>query len=657
MTRQFVKPDGVIGRFGVVKLWPKVKAAEDENIARLKLTAKSLGLECVEITPDGRLLESPHTRQTQADLDFVIHLHFETPKAYDVFSFVALWNPLQFYFDWGYRRFSPHLLTHDDFISCSSTWTDDHVRRLVAHDPTRLPAELTMYHSLSEPILEPTLGEKVIFYAGINWERLGKKKGRHQELLDRIDRAGNLRIYGPKIFQGVNVWEGYASYVGPIPFDGVTAVREISKCGIGLVLSSDAHKQSELMSNRLFESLAAGAVVIADENPFARKFFGDTLLYIDASLPTGEAFDQITAHINWIKAHPAEALELARKSQRIFVEQFALDISLSNIYLRLHSRQQQLQQLYAPADENLPVDLLLLMPEYDPAVLDRHLQSVRTQRHKGIRPVLVADAHDLTKFETDIADHLQRSGLRISTRAVAVFDRGADGRIIRRRRMGQVLQELIDGLPAESLFCLVAPDEELFAEHVQSLAGALTRSDGAQMAFSDIVYQHQNDGTTYHDVQHRLELTEYQINRPLGFARFLFRRSALDATLNSALPYVDFKAVALLASALEHRTPSTRASMIADIQSSFNLGLKPNEIFEREVMRDYCPALKLWGNSIDAAVRDQLEQLEPSSLSLKRLSDMNRTEIAVDLAHSVPVPGFIRRLMFWAYRAWLHRGK
>ena len=342
MTDTFQLPVGMIGKFAVVKLWPNVKAAEDENVARLKVTAKSLGLECLEITPDGRLLEPPHAMLTQADVDFVIHLHFETPKTYDIFSFVALWNPLHFYHEWGYPRFSRHLLTHDDFLSCSSTWTDDHVRRMIAKDPTRDGPRFTMYHSLSEPIHEPTLGARKIFYAGINWERLGKKKGRHQDILRMLDPTGNLRIFGPRVFQGVNVWEGYKSYEGPIPFDGVSIMKEINQAGIALVLSSDAHKESELMSNRLFESLAGGAFIICDENPFARRFFGDCLLYIDASAPTEEVFDAVLKHVEWIKANPDDALKMARKAQRIFLERFSLDRSLTNIYTNLGERRREL---------------------------------------------------------------------------------------------------------------------------------------------------------------------------------------------------------------------------------------------------------------------------------------------------------------------------
>src|SRR5487761_2092024 len=124
MRANLHKPDGTLGRFGVVKLWPDIKVAEDEVIARLRNTARALGLECVVIDHIGQTIDPPHRRMTQADLDFVIHLHFSTPKAYDIFSFVALWNPLQFYHDFGYRRVSRHLLTHDDALSCGSPAAD-----------------------------------------------------------------------------------------------------------------------------------------------------------------------------------------------------------------------------------------------------------------------------------------------------------------------------------------------------------------------------------------------------------------------------------------------------------------------------------------------------------------------------------------------------
>ena len=252
MERDFVLPFGLVGRFAIVKLWPEIKTAEDECISRLKIAAGKLGLECFEIHADGRYLENPEKTIAKNDVDFVLHLHYDTPKFYDAFSLVALLNPIQFYNEWGYSSTSRNLLTHDDFVSCSSTAADDHVTRLIRGVATHLSPRFNLYHSISDIAYPPSLGDHKLFYAGINWEALGGGKSRHQELLKRLDKTEVLRIYGPTLFQGVKVWDGYDSYVNEIPFDGVSMIDEIHKAGIALVLSSQAHKDSELMSNRLF---------------------------------------------------------------------------------------------------------------------------------------------------------------------------------------------------------------------------------------------------------------------------------------------------------------------------------------------------------------------------------------------------------------------
>src|SRR5215217_1426061 len=134
-------------KFAVIKLWPELKTAEDECIARLKMAAQDLGLECIEVDSFARTAAQPRVQLTSNDIDFVLSLHFETPKCYDLFSFVALWNPLRFYHEWGYRKFTEHLLTHDDFLSCSSDWADDHVVRNISADITRDKPVFHLYHS------------------------------------------------------------------------------------------------------------------------------------------------------------------------------------------------------------------------------------------------------------------------------------------------------------------------------------------------------------------------------------------------------------------------------------------------------------------------------------------------------------------------------
>jgi len=224
-------------KFAVIKLWPGQKAAEDEVIERLKIAGKVLDLECVVVDSFARLIHPPHTQLTQNDVDFVLSLHFETPKRFDIFSFVTLWNPLEFYHEWGYRKFTRHLLTHDDFLSCDSISGDDHVMRCISNGPPRERPLFRFYPTLAGPILEPTLGDKKLFYVGVNWEKSIRQPGRHDGLLGMLDESDDLRIFGPKLHGGVDVWQGSKSYVGPIPFDGGFVVRLINQAGISLVLS------------------------------------------------------------------------------------------------------------------------------------------------------------------------------------------------------------------------------------------------------------------------------------------------------------------------------------------------------------------------------------------------------------------------------------
>jgi len=63
-----------------------------------------------------------------------------------------------------------------------------------------------------------------------------------------------------------------------------------------------------MMSCRIFESAAAGAVIICEENAFARRHFGDSLLYIDTTLTPEETYGQVQSHLAWIKSEPDKAI-------------------------------------------------------------------------------------------------------------------------------------------------------------------------------------------------------------------------------------------------------------------------------------------------------------------------------------------------------------
>lgn len=588
MAEKFSLPEGLIGQFAVVKLWPEIKAAEDECIARIKISATALGLKCLEVHADGRLIDEPSKTITKNDVDFVLHLHFDTPKLYDAFSFVALWNPIQFYHEWGYSRTSRNLLSHDDFVSCSSTAADDHVGRLIRKAATHLPPYFNLYHSLAEVVHLPSLGDHKLFYAGINWDALRGGVSRHQELLKLLDKTGKLRIYGPTIFQGVKVWKGYDSYVREIPFDGISMIDEISKAGIALVLSSQAHKESELMSNRLFESVAAGALIICDENNFAKKFFGDSLLYIDTRSSVEKIHVDIENHLTWAKNNPADALVMIKNAQEIFKQKFSLNNNLGDLYLGLKDRKRKLLNEIIPVSaKQIKVGLYLLLPSYSEDILNSHLASVLAQEYDKFTPTLVIDKSMARTERTSIEIALAKLPVQIELMEVEFYDFCINNEIKIRRNIGKVVAEVLELITQDNAVVFVAPNERIFSNHLQVLAGSLARNPHTNCAAtSAILIRH---GQSVHEIYEKIDFRQLDTNTPIGYARFIFRVSTLRKDLNIALPYVDRKAMAVLVgeSKISPEIPST---VLIYVDHQFPSG-PWNEGKENELLSSYCPEI------------------------------------------------------------------
>lgn len=585
MSSEYMLAPGVVGRFAVVKLWPEMKTAEDECIARLKLAAVSLGVECIEVLADGTVLSGGGGRVSRSNVDFVIHLHYDTPKLYDAFSFVALWNPLKFYHEWGYQRCSRNLTTHDDFLSCSSQAADDHVGRMVRSAGTHLAPHFRLYHSTPDIVHEPSLGEGKLFYAGINWEAINGGKSRHQEVLKRLDGTGLLRIYGPRVFQGVKVWDGYRSYVREVPFDGVSMLDEISRAGIALVLSSAAHKESGLMSNRLFESVAAGALVICDENPFARRFFGDSLLYIDSRVSAEQILADVTRHLEWARRYPEQALGMIVRAQAIFRERFTLIGNLRTLYDGLAERKAALAaRAGADGQPGVRVKLFMLMPEYSESQLREHIDSVRVQDYGALEPVLVVDQRATELFADDIAAQTALSPRPLAVRGVAFTETEPGSGVGRRRRLGEVMLQLIRDLDTEA-FAFVAPNERLFSNHVSTLVAALGRNPATDCAATAAILK--NGAAPIHHVHELIDFGHVDRLGPPGYGRFLFRTAAVREDTALALPYLDGRPMAVLVAdnLVEQQLAAT---IVIDVEREFPPRTW-DEAAENEVIRDYAP--------------------------------------------------------------------
>jgi hypothetical protein len=172
--------------------------------------------------------------------------------------------------------------------------------------------------------------DRNLFYVGMNVEAdFGNL--RHGKLLKFLDTKKLISIYGAKKHFGYKNWKGFKCYKGEIPFDGKSIIKEMNNAGIVLALHHPIHNLEGYVSNRLFEAAAAGAVIISDENEFVRKYFSDTVYYIDIKQSEEEQNAQILKYLEEINLSPDKAYRMAKRSQEIFLEKFALDDQIENL--------------------------------------------------------------------------------------------------------------------------------------------------------------------------------------------------------------------------------------------------------------------------------------------------------------------------------------
>lgn len=582
MKKKNENPRELLGKFAIVKLWPNIKTAEDECIARIKIAASILNLECIEIHSDGRLIID-ETKSIENDVDFVIHLHYDTPKQYDAFSYVALWNPIQFYHDWDYNRTSRNLTTHDDFLSCNSKAADDHVKRMLkSHRASHAEDFLTLHHSTANTKPPSFNKNSRLAYTGINWEAITGGKSRHQEVLKKLDDTGILQIYGPSIFQGVKVWSGYKSYVKEIPFDGISMIDELSKCGICLVLSSQAHKDSKLMSNRLFEGIAAGTLIICDENPWAKENFHDSLLYIDTRQPAPIIVDQIKDHVNWAQNHVPEAIKMIEEAQDIFNRKYNLTYSLSNIYKNFPERKEKFKKQQNPEGTEVKnIKIYFLTPHHDITTIALHEQSLIHQDYKNITSTLVIQEGTAATKEIQ---KLKNENIFSSIKEIKFKNLGNKRNIDELKPLGEILQSLLESTPHTDAIIFVAPNERLFSNHVSVLAGALQRDPTLHCAATAAILK--NGSQEIKNISEVIDFGHHDRENPPGLGRFIFRKKTIPSDTHIALPYMFSRPQAILIN-------GQRIGQMLQATIVINLEKEPptprgNIIHENEIIRSYC---------------------------------------------------------------------
>lgn len=321
---------------GVYDTWPDVNNAEKEIIYRLVRACRLINVGLLIITNRGRIIGPKDQQHLMGyniksidphNIAFILSLHYQSPKSTHHHTLHALWNPADFINDSGQAtEFMENIGTYDGFLSCHSQVTDDYFT-----ERFDIPIVGYLNHTLSDPLLDPLdyFDNIKCFYAGINWERLGKYSPREHIFKALNDLGDDARIYGPRRFLGINVWDGFHSYQGEIPFDGKSLIYAIKDSGACLVFNSESHHRYEILSNRIFEGIAAGVPLICDNHPLIRKWFGDNVYYVDTQ--KSNCTQKIRIHLKNIKKFPNDTIKKILLCRKVFNRSFLLHKQIDQI--------------------------------------------------------------------------------------------------------------------------------------------------------------------------------------------------------------------------------------------------------------------------------------------------------------------------------------
>lgn len=504
---------------GIVNPWPGDMSAEAEVLSRMKAGADDAGIDLVMLSNFGHVLDPETQMQTERfaspdELDFVISTHYDTPKSLDSFYYHTLWNPPEI--PLNLDDYSGHVtddyLMNDDFLIYDSGGMSGHLECILQNSRRNLEGASSLTASFpAKSVLPPRLDDPKMFYCGMNWERVVHHTNRHEGLFRLLDGTGKVKFFGPEKVEawgGIRPWDGYQCYQYSIPFDGFSILKEINDCGIYLVLSSDIHRRAGSATNRTYEACAAGAVIISDDNPFMQKNFRDAALFIQYNKNDPEdTFRQLMEKYEWIVGHKEEALRMAERAQRIFLERFAVDLQLRNIISAHYSRQERVREmLFARHERGVLVTFVVNTRDIEDAkkLLAPVLDNVERQYYRNIRLAVAADravAEELSAF-------CRGKSRSVLVRAMELFD----GKGSRRMTDAEAEAEL-HGLWEHAYFVNSRGEEIWFRDHITTMVRTLEDS-GAKFAYSGRLFE---DSLGYRrpDMFRKLTLsTIYDMNCP-----------------------------------------------------------------------------------------------------------------------------------------------
>lgn len=511
-------------KIAIVCTWPGTKInAEAEFVTRIKVAANNIGWDIICITRDGYVLDDELNitgqKVIENEIYFAITMHYEDRKLLDIYTYHAIWNPPGIILQYEkYPQFKLNIIGNDDFLTYDDGGMIDHLRLMLEDDRKDLKDNSYLTASFPATAAKTSLLDNpVLFYCGINWEKMVGIKPRHDGLFHMLDKLPNVKFFGPDV-----TWKGYKNYCGTIPFDGFSLLEEANKAGVVLAISSDNHYFAGAATNRVYEGCAAGAVIISDTNSFIQKNFGDSILYIDYNKNNPEKmYAQICKHLTWIDANKESAKCLAKKSQEIFKNKFALEKQLLDIIKNHKNRERwYFDKMYFNDKSKIAIFYFVLSDD-DSKSLNRVYKQIRNQ--KGV------------EYEFVIFNGL-RSGLRsvdgdfLNDERIKIID--IDFFDNNRNYKQTKLKAIIDYASKHSFDCfsIVDGSEKIFSNHYGTLLKRLYAKNS--LVSQSIPFLNSRDG-------HRYPVDADVVRDPVYFndknkmktfysGRFLFQKELLN---------------------------------------------------------------------------------------------------------------------------------
>lgn len=246
--------------------------------------------------------------------DFVINLvpgHYKRPKCK---NYLALFDPINHCFQKNGRL--KHRYRHYDGYLLTYTPTKEDINFSNGNLPYLRWYPTVQYFPYEK--VDPSY----LFHLCCLWGNRFED-GKFSQFFSLLDREPYTRLYGIELFHALypNSYQSTISMNCHIP-------QVASKAGVSLVLHSSVHNAYGLPSGRIFEAAAASTVIICDENPFVKKHFGNSVLYINTNENGESIYHQVHRHMQWIQSHKEEALKKAKDAYEIYQKHFLLEDQL-----------------------------------------------------------------------------------------------------------------------------------------------------------------------------------------------------------------------------------------------------------------------------------------------------------------------------------------